>query len=238
MLVKRHYLYMKRVDEMIRKGVLFFLGLMLIALFVTSCAPTKPKVTEKQAKPKKKVVAPKKKVADYTAKLGQLETLSLAVTISQNDKKVGTWTQKKPNWRYEDPEGKSIIIYNAKENKLYSISPQAKTAVAIPLEQQTQYMAFNPLTITKGFQGFSWGIGAGNRWEASGLGGVKAAAEFNGPRGLMTLLEVTDSKGVTTTWRFEYEKVGAVEDSQFELPPGVTLQTIPQNIPVPTPGKP
>ncbi len=190
-------------------------------------APTAP---GEEVSPGPEATTEKTEATDYEAKLKMLNEMVLKVEVWEDGEKMITWTQKKPNWKAEEPDGTQIVLYKGDEKKLYLVDLTEKTAVVMPAEGAEEFMMMSPLYIAQAFQDLPWTAQTGNTWTVVTEDGT-VEAKFEGPQGLMTQLKVTDVDGTTYTIEFKYLNVGDVADSEFDLPSDISVQELPEMMP-------
>lgn len=168
-------------------------------------------------------------VPDYEAKLRMLNEMGLKVEVWEDGEKTITWTQKKPNWKAEEPDGTQMVLYKGDEKKLYLVDLTEKTAVVMPAEGAEEFMMMSPLHIAQTFKDLPWTVQTGDTWTAVAEDGT-VEAKFEGPQGLMTQLKFTDPDATTYTIEFRYLNVGDVADSEFDLPSDISVQELPSEM--------
>ncbi|MHB8169462.1 MAG: hypothetical protein ACYDET_07460 [Thermoleophilia bacterium] len=154
--------------------------------------------------------------------LDALKKTPMTVEIVRDGKSDGKWTQGSDgSWRLQSDT--TEIIYNASQHKTWSINGNTATESTTP---EASYEAFNPATMLAAFAYFPQTGGSGNTREY-GAGNSKVTVEFNGPNGLPSKFTEVDSQGKTSVTDFNYSDVGNVPSSDFELPSGVSVTTVP-----------
>ncbi len=171
-----------------------------------------------------------------------LKKMAMTVEIVENGKSQGKWTQGSDgSWRYQSSEqGGTTFIYNASQKKSWLIN--GNSAYESPTAEAS-YEAFNPAMMLTAFAYLPQSGGSGDVREYNEPGQGKVTVEFKGPSGLPSKLTVVDKQGKTTVTEFNYSDVGSVPASDFELPSGVSVSTVPgtgggvtpggTNVPVP-----
>ena len=154
--------------------------------------------------------------------LDALKKTAMTVEIVENGKSQGKWTQGSDgSWRYQSDS--TDVIYNASQKKTWVIDGNTAMESSIP---EASYEAFNPATMLAAFAYFPQTGGSGDVREYN-TGTMKLTIEFKGPNGLPSKYTEVDSQGKTTETDFNYSDVGNVPSSDFELPSGVSVTTVP-----------
>ncbi len=153
-----------------------------------------------------------------------LKKMAMTVEIVENGKSEGKWTQGADgSWRYQGSDG-TIFIYNAAQKKSWLVN--GNSAYESPVAEAS-YAAFNPAMMLTAFAYLPQTGGSGDVREYSEPGQGKITIEFKGPNGLPSKVTNVDKQGKTTVTEFNYSDVGSVPESDFELPSGVSVSTVP-----------
>ncbi len=157
----------------------------------------------------------------FSQQIDALKKTAMTVTETENGKKTGKWTQGSDgSWRWDAESGSSnsVIIYNASQKKTWTIDGNTATELTVPA---TAYEGFNPAMMLAVFA-YVPGTGSGDTREYD-ANGSKLTVELKGPNGLPSKATSVNASN-TTVWVFDYT---SVPSSAFDLPSGVTVQTVP-----------
>jgi hypothetical protein len=167
---------------------------------------------------------------DLNARIKELEKTPMTVEIIQNGDPEGKWSQDgKGSWRWQSSaDERSYMIFNAEQNKFWNVS--GDTATESSGEAADSFQGFNPAVMMSGFTAMTYlprTGGSDDAWEWDVPGQGKLIIEFKGPDGMFSKLTSEDATtGDTDVTEFKYSDVGDVPDSTFELPSGVTVQSM------------
>ncbi len=220
-LVGRLYYFSKeRVNmrkKMLMAGAVVLTGVALVA--AAGCGSSTPQA---QNPPKTPASSPGSGGSNtFSQQIDALKKTAMTVTETQNGKITGKWTQGSDgSWRWdaEDGSSNSVIIFNASQNKTWTIDGNTATESTLPA---TAYEGFNPAMMLAVFA-YVPGTGSGDTREYS-ANGSKLTVELKGPNGLPSKATSVDASN-TTVWTFDYS---SVPSSTFDLPSGMTVQTVP-----------
>lgn len=157
--------------------------------------------------------------------IDELKKAEMTVEVINNGKNQGKWSQNKEgSWRWENEDKSVIAIYNAQQQKFWTIN--GNTAYEETSTTEAPYDAYNPVTMLSGFAYLPRTGGSDDTWEFDLPQLGKLTIEFKGPQGLPTKMVSEDhTTGKTDVTEFIYTDVGSVPSSTFELPSGVTVVT-------------
>ncbi len=204
-------------------GLAFLLTFLLIGCAqITNKTSSSAKFPAKDATDRKGDL-PKTEGINFEEKLRELSQTPFIVEIWIDGKKEGVWMQSGPKWRFEDPQGKSLAIYQGSEGSFYLIDMEQKTAVELRSGFES-YKSFSPLSLSRVYEGYPWEEKT-NKLIAE-TNGVKVEMTFNGPKGLLAEMKITKGNKKQVI-RFKYSKVGNIPDELFEVPKGVKVFPLP-----------
>ncbi len=141
------------------------------------------------------------------------------------DGESSIWVVKGENWKIEVPDDYAIIV-NAQKNNYYFVDLKEDTAISLPLEKAEAYKEMSP----KAVLGVYDRLFEGKEINGDVLEGRDPAtgevvrAEFKGPRGAVSSIEVIDTDGSKEFVTLKYLDVGNISDSEFEIPQRVKMK--------------
>ena len=200
-----------------------------LLLFAGGCGDDKPKA-ENQSPQDILNAVNNGSTDDFNKKIDELKKTPITVEIVQNGKSEGKWSQDgKGSWRYQSSDDSSIFIFNADKNKFWTVSGDTAIESAGP-ENASSFEGMNPVTLMTAFAAFTYAPrtgGSDDVWEWDVPGHGKLSIELKGPQGLVSKVSSQNpGSSESDVTEFKYTDVGSVPASSFELPSGVTVQTM------------
>ena len=161
--------------------------------------------------------------SNLSQQLDALKKTQVTVQEVTNGQNSGKWTQGSDgSWRWDAQDGSnsSTMIYNASQNKTWTIDGNTATESSVAA---SAYAGFNPMTMLAAFAYLPQTSGSGDTREYDS-NGEKLTVELKGTNGLPSKVTSVDAQGKTNEWDFDYSDVPS---STFDLPSGVQVQTVP-----------
>ncbi len=164
--------------------------------------------------------------SDFEARMAELENLEATVEVKQDGESMVIWSSKEDNWRWQDPNDEgSYVIYRGDENKLWIVDGDTASELPNTGAEGQLWWSKNPAAMITAFTEFSYGDIVDDVWEARFPMGT-ITIELKGPEGLPSKMTI-EQEGETQVTEFVYTDVGSVPDELFELPSGVSVQSVP-----------
>lgn len=140
-------------------------------------------------------------------------SVPLVMEVYENGKKTGVWYQKGQDFRFDSPEGYSILYIAGKKSFFY-IDHRQKTARQV-FRKEIEGRYVSPFDMIKPYYEFRWIEVSPDEWRSSAEHET-VSIHFDGPGGAISRIELSGE--TTLIIEFRYLKYGEYDEGDFYVP--------------------
>lgn len=140
-------------------------------------------------------------------------SVPLVVEIYENGKKTGVWYQKDQDFRFDSPDGYSVLYLAGRKSYFYIDHKQKKARQVFKRDIRDKY--FSPFDLLDPYYDYKWVEVSPQQWKSTS-GTETVTLFFDGPQGALSRIEVSGE--ATYAVELKYLKYGEYNESDFYIP--------------------